>query len=160
MSFTKGIGETIVVGGISVASSPGPDRPRTTYGRGDVRIVQAEMSHLKAIRVALKDPPDKPDLVTMLAAVGTAGLVVHKFVYLDPITKAWRLPGDTLELWVISFAVASGLGAFLKFVKAFKPKRSTHLAIEHLDELYTQHGIQEPGMAWWQTLGDFFWKIL
>ncbi len=117
------------------------------------------MSHLEAIKVAVKDPMDKPDLVTALAAIGTAGLVVNRFLW-DADTHAWHVPTKPFELWVLGFAIASGIGAFLKFIKAFKPRASTKLALKHLDDLYAQHNITDDPMTCWQKIATFVWRIL
>jgi hypothetical protein len=135
-----------------------PPVAEPTYGKGAFEIAQAHMSDLKGIRKALHDPPDRPDLIGLLAT-SAAALAFASRVLRE--SDRWRLPTSMGDLLALILAAVSVTVALLKFIKALKPKALNVLAIEHVNAMIGQlRTADEPNIGRWERAWAFFMKIL
>ena len=140
------------------ALKPGvdPQQISTQYGQGVYQIVQADVSDLKSIRQALREPPDKPDLEAAVGASATAGLVAFKI--LCNSAMEWHMPATPYEVFVLIAVVVVAYLALAKYLRAFtlayRPKGLTADALRHLNGMIGQVENPDPDPTpWWARLG-------
>lgn len=128
-----------------VAEVPPAAAPK--YGKGDFRIAQANVSDLKSIKRALREPPDKPDLENAMGSIAAAGLVAFKILY-DGASSKWHVPSTGYEVFVLLAVVVHAYVASTKYIKAFKfslrPKGLTADAMRQINGHDSSGGVNNP----------------